>query len=64
MAEKTDHQVNDKDWEQHSGSLVVPDALENQPEDGEPMPVDPRVRRKVDWNLIPLIAALYLCSFL
>ncbi len=26
--------------------------------------IDRRVRRKVDLNLIPLIAVLYLCSFL
>ncbi|KII85937.1 hypothetical protein PLICRDRAFT_165512 [Plicaturopsis crispa FD-325 SS-3] len=26
--------------------------------------VDPRVRRKVDWNVLPLVAILYLCSFL
>lgn len=56
--------TGEKDWEKHSDSIVVPDALENQPDDNEPMPVDPRVRRKVDFNLIPLISLLYLCSFL
>lgn len=54
----------EQDWEKTSGSLVVTDALESPPDDGQPMPVDPKVRRKVDWNLIPLIAILYLCSFL
>ena len=28
------------------------------------MPVDGKVRRKVDLHVLPLIAVLYLCSFL
>lgn len=63
MAE-TSPTKTEQDWEKNSGSLAVPDGLESPADDGSPMPVDSRVRRKVDLNLIPLIAILYLCSFL
>ncbi|KAF8888065.1 major facilitator superfamily domain-containing protein [Infundibulicybe gibba] len=53
----------DTEWEKES-SLAYSRTLEHPADDGKPMPVDSRVRRKVDLNLIPLIAILYLCSFL
>lgn len=54
----------EQDWEKSSvendGALESPIDREG----GEPLAVDPRVRRKVDLHLIPLVAILYLCSFL
>ncbi|TFK34022.1 major facilitator superfamily domain-containing protein [Crucibulum laeve] len=55
----------EQDWEKTSGSINAhTDDREHPVDDGQPMPVDAKVRRKVDLNLIPLIAILYLCSFL
>lgn len=49
------------EWE---GSSMEKDGAHDHDNDAKPMEVDARVRRKVDLNLIPLIAILYLCSFL
>ncbi|SJL13922.1 related to allantoate permease [Armillaria ostoyae] len=45
-------------WDSEKSILASPVS------DGEPLVVDKRIRRKVDLNLIPIIALLYLCSFL
>lgn len=45
-------------WDSEKSILASP-VSEN-----EPLVADKRIRRKVDLNLIPIIALLYLCSFL
>lgn len=59
MAES--HTKDEKDWEKTSDDQ---ETFESTTNDDEPMPVDLRIRRKVDLHLIPLVAVLYLCSFL
>jgi hypothetical protein len=56
----------EQEWEKTSGSLTSPDVLEGpvNVDDDQPMPVSSSVRRKIDLHLIPLVAILYLCSFL
>lgn len=57
----------DQGWEKESGSLPPPDDLVDSLESsdpGQPMPVNSKVLRKVDLHIVPLIALLYLCSFL
>lgn len=64
--------ANDKEeWKEKADSLSASDEKTagdiegaSLDDDTQPMPVDKKIRRKVDLNLIPLIAILYLCSFL
>lgn len=42
--------------------VEVPEALEGTAT--KSVELDPRVRRKVDLRILPLVALLYLCSFL
>jgi hypothetical protein len=50
--------------EKSTSSFPDPETARNFKNGLRPMLMDRKVRRKVDLHLIPLIAILYLCSFL
>jgi sugar phosphate permease len=52
-----------QEWDAEKTSIQSPGTHLDQ-QSLRPLPVDPKVRRKVDLHLIPLVALLYLCSFL
>lgn len=69
MASQT---ADDKEeWKGNAESLSAADEKNSRDlegssidDDTKPLLVDKKLLRKVDLNLIPLIAILYLCSFL
>jgi hypothetical protein len=56
----------EQDWEkQHDvWSPSVEVARVGNDDQLERMPVDRKVRRKIDFHILPLVTLLYLCSFL
>lgn len=63
MSSDTQVKLTKQEWDAEKTSVQSPETpVDQQP--FTPLTVDPKVRRKVDLHLLPLVALLYLCSFL
>lgn len=63
MSTDTPVKLTQQEWDGDKASVKSPETPVDQ-QLFRPLTVDPKVRRKVDLHLLPLVALLYLCSFL